>query len=437
MAHVFQTFQEKINPATHKREFVLDKKGKKIPHPRWRSGYVDWRGKRRVITGYTSRKETEQMVLQIQTQNDLVRRGVLPPPKAVDSYATRSFPEVAEEYLSWGESQGGRGGRPWAEKHYKVREAQLSWWEDRLGLKTLFDLIGVLPKVERLLRELQDEGRAGKTLSSYVDTLNSFCNWCIDRGYLDINPLVHLGKFDKTPRIQRRAMTQEEKSRLFKVIPENRRLYISFSLSTGLRAKEIRDLRVSDLNHDLHAINLRPEITKNRKTGIQRLNRELFAQLVESAKGKQPADALFFVPSHTAREMDKYFILARIEKHNAKGKVDFHACRTAFVTNVYEAGANDKEAVVMARHSTPVLTSNIYARASDQRLDEIAEKVGILNIFPKENITEAQPENGNQKNPKISNTKMAEEVGFEPTSPISQGIPFQAGRLRPLGHSSR
>jgi hypothetical protein len=47
----------------------------------------------------------------------------------------------------------------------------------------------------------------------------------------------------------------------------------------------------------------------------------------------------------------------------------------AYVSFVLEAGASAKEAQALARHSTPDLTMNVYARARDTRLAEVAEKV--------------------------------------------------------------
>lgn len=41
---------------------------------------------------------------------------------------------------------------------------------------------------------------------------------------------------------------------------------------------------------------------------------------------------------------------------------DFHSLRVAFVTNVVAGGADAKTAQTLARHSTPVLTMNVYAR---------------------------------------------------------------------------
>jgi hypothetical protein len=90
---------------------------------------------------------------------------------------------------------------------------------------------------------------------------------------------------------------------------------------------------------------------------------------------KRPA-GLLVVPSHPARELDKDLVKAGIPKRTSEGKLDFHACRVAYTTLVIEVGATVKEAQTLLRHSTPQLTMNAYARARDDRLAEVAERVG-------------------------------------------------------------
>ncbi len=88
-----------------------------------------------------------------------------------------------------------------------------------------------------------------------------------------------------------------------------------------------------------------------------------------------PKDALLYVPSHPARELDKDLEIAGIPKSTSEGKIAFHALRTSFVTLTYEAGATHKEAQELARHATPGLTANTYARTRNERLAGITERV--------------------------------------------------------------
>ena len=48
-----------------------------------------------------------------------------------------------------------------------------------------------------------------------------------------------------------------------------------------------------------------------------------------------------------------------------------------------EAGANVKELQTLARHSTPALTLNVYAKKRDERLAEWAERIG-QSVLPKQ-----------------------------------------------------
>ena len=61
--------------------------------------------------------------------------------------------------------------------------------------------------------------------------------------------------------------------------------------------------------------------------------------------------------------------------HLSPGRVDFHSCPVAYVTFILEAGATVKEGQTLARHATPDLTMNVYARARSERLAVLAEEV--------------------------------------------------------------
>lgn len=81
------------------------------------------------------------------------------------------------------------------------------------------------------------------------------------------------------------------------------------------------------------------------------------------------------MPSHPARELDKDLQTAEIPKYTPEGKLDFHACRVAYINLVLESGATVKEAQALARYATPQLTMNVYGRTREERLAEAIEKV--------------------------------------------------------------
>ena len=346
-----------------------DRKGR--PHKNYRFWFVDWQGTRRWMTGTTIKRETLAMAQRLEDEHREIRLGFRPPPRLSDR--KHLFADIVSEYLAWGKSQGGRGGRPWGKTHVRMRTSLLGWWKDRLGLELLLDLMGSLPRVEQALRELQAGKKAGKTLQNYAGTLVSFCNWSTARGYLAENPLKGLAKFDTTPKTTRRAVTPEDiRSLLTTCAPERRDAY-EVALASGLRAGELRALRVKHLSVQRSGLYLEAAWTKNRKPGFQPLPAAVVARLAEASEGKAPDDPLLYVPSHAARELDKDLKAAGIPKWTPEGKVDFHALRVAYTTLLLEAGANVKEAQVLVRHATPGLTMNKYARARMDRLHTLVE----------------------------------------------------------------
>ena len=274
-----------------------------------------------------------------------------------------------------------------------------SLWGKKLGLTTLADLDGILPKVEKEMRNLQAAGRAGKTIANYAEALAALCDWCQQRGYLADDPLKALVAFDTTPRTIRRVMTEGEIARLLDACPAHRRLLYETALLSGLRANELRSLTLKDLDVTRGGLNLDAKWTKNRKNGFQPLPLWLVAKLQAAAergdseqlyrlhylrrdaKRRAPRNPLLFVPSSLSRDFDKDLEAADIRKWTPDGKLDFHAIRNAYINLVLDSDVTAREAQALARHSTPDLTYNVYGRARQDHMAKAVEQIGNR-LFP-------------------------------------------------------
>lgn len=365
MPYVYQTF---------------DADGK--PHPLWRFQYRDRHGKKRTGTGYDTKTKTRNAAIDIERREKRIRDGIEKAPKKSDK--VHDFATVAAEYVQWGRVQGKH--RPWTEEHAEKREWFLTWWKKELRLSVLTDLEDSQSRVEAAARILLGTGKKKRTtltVQNYVNALTAFCDWCFARGYLDDDPLKRLQPLSRETKNKRRAMTIQEVGMLLAHCAPYRRLMYETALSTGLRANELRQLKVEDFDAAAGGLVLRAAWTKNRRAGFQPLPAALVTKLTAESHGKAPADALLFVPVHTARDLKKDFDAAKLTKYMPNGKVDFHALRVAFTTFVFEAGATVKEAQTLARHSTPDLTLNVYARARDERLSKVAETIN-KNVFSPE-----------------------------------------------------
>ncbi|MEW6357954.1 MAG: tyrosine-type recombinase/integrase [Planctomycetota bacterium] len=363
---------------------------------RYRGWFMRADGRQKSFVGTASRQETLSIAEGLEHEERLVRLGYKQPGKSADKHKTDPIGEKIEAYLEWGRHMGGRGGRPWARGHARMRETHLRFWQKRLGLQTLADLDGVLPHVEKALAELQEGGASGKTLTHYANAVKAFCGWLVERGFLCENPLSNLTAYDTTPvSAQRRAMTVDEIERLLAVVPDHRALLYELALCSGLRAGELRALSVENLDTRLCGVHLDASWTKSRRGGFQPLPKGLVERLsafAESGRAAElygqsysrrdaggkglPERPLLYVPTHTARDMDKDVAAAEIQKQTVQGRIDFHSLRTSYITLVSEAGASAKEVQHLARHASVDMSFNIYARTREDRLSQVAEAVG-------------------------------------------------------------
>jgi len=352
-----------------------DRKGK--PYPAWRFRFKGADGRQVRAVGWPDRKRTLEHALACEAEARAIRKGEKPPPSGWQAARGRAFAEVVAEYLEWGKAQGGRRGFGWGAGHLRMRRDLLKWWSDRLNLRSLADLDGILPRVEKALRELQAKGRAGKTLANRAEALHAFGFWCKARGYLAADPLEGLAQFDTTPKSERRALTREEFHRLLDASTPPRRLVYATAAASGLRAGELAALRVKHLDPERGGLHLEARWTKNRRAGFQPVARALISNLSAASEGKRPDDPLLAMPRNYTEAMDGDLGRAGVPKHVPdEGKVDFHALRVFFCTLLDEEGASAKEAEELARHAPSGLTSARYQRTRPEHLRALAESVG-------------------------------------------------------------
>lgn len=156
---------------------------------KYQGWYFDHTGTRTWFEGTRSKADTLRIAQHLEDENRQVKLGYIP---LATTISDRTFSETRDEYLAWGMSQGGRGGRPWGPDHTRKRRERLAWWERQLALEKVSDMSHSLAEVESALRELQNQGRAGKTIANYVEALAAFCDWCVGREYLESDPLQKL-----------------------------------------------------------------------------------------------------------------------------------------------------------------------------------------------------------------------------------------------------
>ncbi len=401
MPAIFRIHRMKRNQETGKMEAEYDQDGNPVMQPKWRVVLCNHRGRRQMFTLTTNKAQSQRQADMLEQHIREIKNGLRPSPEeeAEDSARERPFDDVLEEYMTWGKTQGGRRGLPWDDEHADKKERDLKFWQDTLGLKAIGDTAGILRKVEAACRDMFATGKSGKTVSNKVQNLRGMLLWCFRRGHIDGNPLRELGRFNTEPTFVRRAMTQDEYHLLLAHCASHRRLLYETAVCSGLRENELRMLQPKDLDRDNIALRISHLVDKGRRNRIQYIPAALMERLnafAEMGEAKRlykmiyrrqgdrpnrkapPGDPLLYVPANTATMLRKDLDAAGIPFKTERGRLDFHALRTAYVNFLLDVGAAPKELQDLARHQTLEMTMNIYGRANDGRKRGLVASLGEM-----------------------------------------------------------
>jgi len=231
---------------------------------------------------------------------------------------------------------------------------------------------------------------SASTSNMYRQACRSFTRWLAREGRLPTDPLIYLDRVRAEAKSDRRALTADEQARLviatrtqplrLGLSGEARSVLYVLALQTGLRRGELLSLRHLSLNLDGAPPTVTAEHghTKNRKTARLPLQPETAAMLRQFLVGGLPAAPLFRGATRHYRAADALrhdLEAAGIQERTEEGKVDFHALRVTFVTNLARAGVPLAQAQKLARHCDPKLTAGIYSRFG---FDEDAAAIAML-----------------------------------------------------------
>ena len=160
-------------------------------------------------------------------------------------------------------------------------------------------------KVQRYIAERKRLGLSIKSCNYYIAAAKSFFNWLVADNRTAENPLMHLkGQNANTDiRRARRSLEPDKVRRLLETTaagPERvgmsgyeRSLLYRFAAESGLRANEIRNLKVGDFDFENLTVTVKAGYSKRRREDIQHLKKGTAVLLREFLKDKMPNVKVF------------------------------------------------------------------------------------------------------------------------------------------------
>jgi integrase len=228
-----------------------------------------------------------------------------------------------------------------------------------------------------------------------VSALSTMLTWAVDHEIIGSNPLTRIKALpiDDNQKCKiRRALSVEEVEAIFEYSPPHLRpIWVTF-MTTGLRHGELANMRFEDVDFECKAVTVQSHNAKNHKARDVPLSEEvleIIAQLKRDAPKRKPVVGrtrkqteqqranfskkhVFVTGANTPwrnnllRTFYAVCDKAGIEGAHRCGSVDIHSLRVSFITISLEHGAAAKAIQAIVGHSTLAMTTDVYAKATDQ-----------------------------------------------------------------------
>ena len=153
-------------------------------------------------------------------------------------------------------------------------EAFLSWLGPERRKKPLESVTGLDARKWR--EELQDAGRAGRTVLAYMKDAGAIYRAAIAEGLISFNPFTSLEAIDTSDSQERKPFTPEEVAQLMEASPSAEwRGLVLVAAFTGLRLGDASKLSWASVDLQAKRITLIPSKTKKKKRSFQRRRHNL------------------------------------------------------------------------------------------------------------------------------------------------------------------
>ncbi len=359
----------------------------------WTAEYGVGGGKSRKRSTRTSDRQAALDILEKWTGIEAKRRnGMID--EAGERIAAEGKRGIEAQLAEWREWMESKGSTPGHVRHtFNTAERVLSDAKVRT-------LGGIVPSaILSAVAGLGEGGASARTKNHALGTVRALCRWAVHDGRMTRNPLAGMRGFnvEADRRKVRRALGDDELRALidaathgerFKGMsgPDRAMLY-RLAAGSGLRRGEIASLTPESfqLDGDAPSVVVAAGHSKRRREDRQPIRADLADALAQWLTGKPKGERVFQGTMHRTGAMLRFDLrrawqrwtretppgAQRREKRRAgflreaddSGRVaDFHSLRATYITSIVRGGASVKVSQTLARHSTPVLTMNVYTR---------------------------------------------------------------------------
>jgi integrase len=247
------------------------------------------------------------------------------------------------------------------------------------------DAATITPRqIERVLTELQSEGREAGTLVRHLTVLKAMLNRAKRLSLLKDNPACIV----KTPKVNNvlvRYITADQESALLNALPERFRPLVLTALNTGLRQGELLRLTWADVDWNVGILTVQEtKAGDRRRVPMNSVVQGILTEL-KAKTSSEYTDGIFpYDDRYLRRAFDRAVKVSRLTPFR------FHDLRHTFASRLAMQGANDRTIMALGGWKSPRMLDR-YAHLSPAHLWQAVEGLTQIGTVTK---TVTGPENG-------------------------------------------
>lgn len=216
----------------------------------------------------------------------------------------------------------------------------------------------------------------GNTPAHYFKKFKQFLNYCVDEGYLAVNPALSMHPTQHNA-ITKNILTSEEVIQMTKTPCTNKEVKRAFlfACNSGLRWCDIKELRFTNIDFSSRILTItQQKVSSHSEMAVLHLNLNTNAMQIIGTPPINRNNYVFSLPSHAyALKIIKQWTKdAGIRKH-----ISFHCARHTFITLLMANGTGIKTAASLAGHSSTRHTEK-YIHIIDGQKQEAVDSLPQL-----------------------------------------------------------
>lgn len=213
---------------------------------------------------------------------------------------------------------------------------------------------------------LIDNNVTMRSCNTYRNYISSFYNWAMGEGYITVNPCEHIKaiKYKKTLKLPFTDIEIETIRNSNLTVME--RAIVEFLLASGVRAEELHNLNISDIDFNQLRVHVRDgKGGKDRLTYINNYSAYYLKKYLETRKDN--TDYLFL----GRNKIDRFSydaierLMVKLRKKSGVNKIHCHRFRRTFATNLYNKGMELHEIQRLMGHDNIQVTMGYITGSTD------------------------------------------------------------------------